>query len=51
MTKSYTLCGSPGCRCAKIKKNQDGTWTITDDSGGSVILTLEELTILQEMPL
>lgn len=47
--KSYNFCGRKGGCCPTLKDNRDGTWTITDDSGGKVILTTQELKQLQAL--
>ena len=48
MTKSYNLCGRGAC-CPHLHDNEDGTFTITDDYGGKVKLTKDELQQLQSL--
>jgi hypothetical protein len=44
----YTLCGRGAC-CPTLIDNEDGTFTITDDYGGKVKLTKEQLIQLQAL--
>ena len=46
--KSYNLCGRGAC-CPHLHDNEDGTFTITDDYGGKVTLTKDELQQLQSL--
>jgi hypothetical protein len=42
----YTMCSGKSC-CPILTELEDGTFTITDDFNGKVLLTKEELTLLK----
>lgn len=44
----YTLCGKKGCKCPEVEYDNDGNVHITDDYGGHVKLSPEEIKILIE---
>lgn len=46
--KEIVLCGRGRC-CARIRKEDDGTYTIEDDYNGKVKLTHNELQILKDV--
>lgn len=45
---SYTLCGRNSC-CPVVTQINDDEFTITDDFGGSVKLTTEQVKLLQHV--
>ena len=42
----YTMCGRKGSCCPVLSEVEDNKFTITDDFNGSVILTKDELLLL-----
>jgi len=43
----FTLCGRPGTCCPVVEQLDDSTYRITDDHGGSVLITPEQMVLLQ----
>lgn len=43
----FTLCGRPGTCCPVVEQVSDQEYTITDDFGGSVRITREQLALMQ----
>lgn len=44
---SYTLCGRNGSCCPVVTQSDADEYTITDDHGGSVRLTTEQVKLMQ----
>jgi hypothetical protein len=43
----FTLCGRPGTCCPVVEQTSDTEYTITDDFGGSVKITQEQMALMQ----
>lgn len=44
---NYTLCGRNGSCCPVVEQVDDDTYRVTDDHGGSVLLTNEQVCLMQ----
>ena len=43
----YTLCGRPGTCCPVVEQISEDVFTITDDFGGKVQITKEQMSLMQ----
>lgn len=44
---TFTLCGRPGTCCPVVEQINESEYTIKDDFGGSVRVTLEQMGLMQ----